>query len=98
MRLFQRYPDEGSDDQSNDESSDSGEEESDSGHPAHFMFHELQWSDQRSNIEIPEFQEQVGPVKILPAESLAKDFFSLLVDDRMLDCIVHETNKMPNGS
>ena len=91
--ILPRYPDEGSEVESTDESSDSDEEESERGHPAHFTFDELQWSDQRSDIEIPEFQEQVGPVKILPAESSAKDFFSLLVDDRMLNCIVRETNK-----
>ena len=82
--ILPRYPDEGSE----DESSDSGEEENERGRPARFTFENHQWSDQGSDIEIPVFQEQVGPVNILPAESSAKDFFCLLVDDRMLNYIV----------
>ena len=47
----------------------------------------------RSEFDIPEFREDVGPTKILPPKASAKDFFSLLVDDRMLNNIVCETNK-----
>ena len=87
--ILPRYPDE----ESEDENSDAGEEERNRGYPTRFSFEDREWSDQRSDMEIPEFQEPVGPVNILPAESSAKDFFSLLVDDRMLNNIIRETNK-----
>ena len=84
-----RFPDE----ENEDEENDTGEETRQRGLPVCFSFEDHDWSDQRSDIEIPEFQEQVGPANILSAESSAKDFFSLLVDDRMLNNIVRETNK-----
>lgn len=87
--ILPRYPDEGSE----DENSDSGDKEGERGRPVHFTFEDLEWSDQKSDIEIPEFQGQVGPANILPAESSAKYFVCLLVDDRMLNYIVRETNK-----
>ena len=83
---LQRFPEE-----KEDEDDDTGKEARQRGRPVGFSFEDHDLSDQRSDIEIPEFQEQVGPTKVLPAESSAKDCSGLLVDDRMLYSIMHET-------
>ena len=90
-----RFPDESSEDEDCDSSEDrdSGKEERERGRPVRFTFENIAWSEQRSEIDIPQFREEVGPTKILPAEASAKDFFSLLVDDKMLSNIVRGTNK-----
>ena len=90
-----RFPDQSSEDEDSDSSEDrdSGEEERERGRPARFTFENVAWSEQRSEMDIPQFREEVGPTKILPAEASAKDFFSLLVDERMLSNTVRETNK-----
>ena len=84
-----RFPDAGNE----DEDDDAGKETRQCGRPVGFSFEDHVWSDQRSDIEIPEFQDQVGPASILSGETSAKDFFSLLVDHRMLNNIMRETNK-----
>ena len=80
-----RFPDK----EKEDEVDDAGEEARQHGHPVCFSFQDHDWSDQRSDIEIPEFEKKKYILQIYSqsVESSAKHFFSLLVDYRMLNNI-----------
>ena len=53
---------------------------------------EFSWSDNRADIDIPEFSQAVGPMTILPVAALALDFFLLFMSNRILQNILRETN------
>ena len=53
----------------------------------------LQWSNENSDMEVPTFQQSVGPSRVLPEEAAAVHFFLLFADNRTLNNIVKETNR-----
>lgn len=64
-----------------------------SGRPSNVSVDGLEWSSEGSNIEVPTFRQPVGPSRVLPEEASAVDFFLLLVDNRILNNIIRETNR-----
>ena len=70
-----RFPDK----EKEDEVDDAGEEARQHGHPVCFSFQDHDWSDQRSDIEIPEFEKKVHPANILSVSRiLSKTLFQFV--------------------
>ena len=72
--------------------------ENERGRPVNIAFDELDWVDERVDIEIPNFSQHVGPTKVMPKESTELDFFLLIIDNRILNEILRETNRYAEQS
>ena len=62
------------------------------GRPANVSLANKEWEQNDTGIPIPNFSQKEGPTKILPVNSTEHDFFLLLVDNRILNNIVKESN------
>ena len=62
------------------------------GRSANVSLANKEWEQNDTGIPIPNFSQKEGPTKILPVNSTELDFFLLLVDNRILNNIVKESN------
>lgn len=77
-----------------DESSDDLPEANKSvGRPNNVTMEGFDWSSEGSDLEVPPFSKEVGSTRVMPEEASAVDFFSLFVDNRILNNMVRETNR-----
>ena len=72
------------------EETDDSEKEVVKGRPSNVTVEEFSWSDKRAEIDIPGFSQAVGPMKILPVDALAPDFFPLFMSNWILQNVLHK--------